>query len=221
MPSPPPAPSPAPYPSGLSEHTLSVAGVQRSYRVHVPPNLSSPKALVLVLHGGGGEGLGVSELGRHPLSVFRTVADREGFVVVYPGGLPAKDLEGNAGWDDCRADNTVASGADDVGFLAALITRVTGEYKLPLTRVFMAGGSNGAQMTHAFAFHRPDLVAAVASAGGNLPEKPKPGPCTSGPGRPVPILLLHGSGDTQMPWEGGCVARFEMGLPPKAPRCSP
>jgi polyhydroxybutyrate depolymerase len=208
VPAPPPAPSPAPYAAGLSEHTLVVSGVQRRFRIHVPQGLGAPKALVLVLHGGGGEGLGVSELGRHPLSVFRTVADREGFVVVYPGGLPARDIEGNVGWDDCRADNTVASGADDVGFLAALITRVSGEYMLPASRVFLAGGSNGAQMTQAFAFNRPEMVAAVASAGGSLPEKPKPGACTTGPNRPLAIALLHGTLDTQMPWAGGCVANL-------------
>ena len=203
-----PIPAPAPYPAGLSDQVLAVNGVQRAFRVHVPSGLSSPKALVLVLHGGGGEGLNVAEFGRHPLSVFRTVADREGFVVVYPGGLPAKDADGNPGWDDCRADNLVASGADDVGFLAALINRVAGEYQVAPSRVFMAGGSNGAQMTHAFAFNRPELLGAVATHGGGLPEKPKPGACTAGPSRSVPIALLHGSGDAQMPWAGGCVANI-------------
>ncbi|MFM8509594.1 MAG: hypothetical protein ACKOCU_04610, partial [Betaproteobacteria bacterium] len=75
----------APYPAGLSDQTLAVVGVNRQYRVHVPAGLTSPKAVVLVLHGGGGEGLNVANTGQHPLSVFRSVADREGFVAVYPG----------------------------------------------------------------------------------------------------------------------------------------
>lgn len=198
----------APYPAGLSDQTLTVAGVVRQYRVHVPTGLTTPKAIVLVLHGGGGEGLNVTNAGQHPLSVFRSVADREGFVVVYPGGLPARDAEGNVGWVDCRADNLVASNADDVGFLAAVIERVRGDYKLPLTRVFMAGGSNGAQMTHAFAFQRADLVAAVATSAGSLPQSPLPGGCSTGPSRPLPILIAHGTADTQMPWAGGCVANI-------------
>ena len=208
-PAPPPvAPPPpaAPYPTGLSDQSLTVAGVARQYRVHVPAGLATPKAIVLVLHGGGGEGLNVANAGQHPLSAFRTVADREGFVVVYPGGLPAKDIEGNPGWVDCRADNTVSSGADDVGFLAALVERVRTEYGLTTSRMFMTGGSNGAQMTHAFAFNRADLVAAVGTGSGSLPLNPKPGPCTTGPSRPLPIVILHGTGDTQMPWLGGCVA---------------
>ena len=206
-PPPPPPPASAPYPAGLSDQQITVNGVVRQFRVHVPATLTgAPKAVVLVLHGGGGEGLNVANAGQHPLSVFRSVADREGFVVVYPGGLPAKDLEGNAGWVDCRADNTVSSGADDVGFLAALTERVRTEYGLTTARMFMAGGSNGAQMTHAFAFNRADLVAAVATGSGSLPQTPLPGACTTGPSRPLPILLLHGTGDTAMPWAGGCVA---------------
>jgi polyhydroxybutyrate depolymerase len=206
-PAPPPvaAPPAAPYPAGPSDQGLTMAGVARQYRVHVPAGLSTPRAIVLVLHGGGGEGLNVSS--GHPLSAFRTVADREGFVV-YPGGLPARDAEGNPGWVDCRADNTVASDADDVGFLAALIERVRGEYGLAPSRVFMAGGSNGAQMTHAFAFQRADLVAAVATSAGSLPLVPRSGGCTTGPGRALPILIAHGTADTQMPWAGGCVANI-------------
>jgi polyhydroxybutyrate depolymerase len=203
------APPPAPYPAGLTDQTLEVNGVARQFRVHVPATMTAaPKAVVFVLHGGGGEGLGVADLGEHPLSVFRTVADREGFVVVYPGGLPANDATGKVGWVDCRGDNRVASGADDVGFLAALVTRIRDAYALPSARVFMAGGSNGAQMTHAFAFHHVELLGAVATSAGSLPETPLAGPCTTGPSRPLPIVILHGTADTQMPWGGGCVANL-------------
>ena len=197
----------SPYPVGqLTDHTLVVGRATRQYRVHVPPSTTTPKAVVFVLHGGGGEGLDVAILGRHPLAVFRTVADREGFVVVYPGGLPANDAQRLPGWVDCRADNTVESGADDLGFLSLLVETVRGAYRLPSSRVFMTGGSNGAQMTHAFAFHYAELVGAVATGAGSLPVTPKPGRCTTGPSRPVPILLLHGTGDNPMPWNGGCVA---------------
>jgi polyhydroxybutyrate depolymerase len=208
-----PTPSPpqvsAPYPVGLSDQRITVNGVRRQYRVHVPATLSgAPKAVVLVLHGGGGEGMDVANTGQNPLSVFRSVADREGFIVVYPGGLADTGAAGNPSWNDCRADNTVSSGADDIGFLAALVDRVRTEYGLTGSRMFMAGGSNGAQMTHAFAFNRADLVAAVATSSGSLPQTPKPGACSTGPSRALPILIVHGTADTQMPWSGGCVANL-------------
>lgn len=199
--------SPAPYPAGLSDATLQVAGVTREYRVHVPSGVTtSPTAVVLVLHGGGGEGLNVANTGAHPLSVFRSIADREGFVVVYPGGLPARD--GNAGWTDCRADNTVASEADDIGFLDALIDRLRTQYSLPSAKIFMAGGSNGAQMTLAYAISRASNVAAIATGSGNLPQSPKSGACSGAPSRRVPALMTHGTADTLMPYGGGCVANL-------------
>ena len=199
--------STAPYPSGLSDATIQVNGVVRDYRVHVPAGVTtSPTAVVLVLHGGGGEGLNIANTGAHPLSVFRSVADREGFVVVYPGGLPARD--GGAGWSDCRADNDVASDADDIGFLDALIERLRSQYKLPSTKIFMTGGSNGAQMTLAYAITRANNVEAVATSSGNLPQNPKPGACSGAPSRRVPILMVHGASDTLMPYTGGCVANL-------------
>lgn len=199
--------STSPYPAGLSDATLQVAGVTREYRVHVPSGVTtSPTAVVLVLHGGGGEGLNVANTGAHPLSVFRSIADREGFVVVYPGGLPARD--GNAGWTDCRADNLVASEADDIGFLDALIDRLRTQYSLPSAKIFMAGGSNGAQMTLAYAISRASNVAAIATSSGNLPQSPKSGACSGAPSRRVPALMTHGTADTLMPYGGGCVANL-------------
>jgi len=196
----------APYAVGLTDHVINVDGIERSYRVHVPSDLVEPRAIVLVLHGGGGEGVEVAEQGSTPLSVFRDVADREGFVVVYPEGLPAADSNERTGWVDCRADSVVGSGADDVGFLTALIGQLGDEYGVGSDRVFMTGSSNGAMMSQAFALHRPDLVAAVAVSAGNLAASPFPGLCTDGPDRPVPILLAHGTADVLMPFDGGCVA---------------
>lgn len=197
----------APYPIGLSDATITVGGVTRDYRVHVPAGLgSTPAAIVLVLHGGGGEGLNVANTGAHPLSVFRAVADREGFVVVYPAGLPARD--GNAGWADCRADNEVAGTADDVAFLDALIDRLRTQYGLPSTRLFMAGGSNGAQMALSYAIVKANNISAIATSSGNLPQNPKAGACSGTPARRVPILMAHGALDSLMPYGGGCVANL-------------
>ena len=202
------APPSSPYPVGESVHGIDVDGVRRNFLVYVPADMDRPRAVVFVLHGGGGEGLGVANVDEHPLSVFRAVADRENFVVIYPEGLPANDRRGLLGWVDCRADNTVSGGADDIGFLTTLVESFRDAYRLPASSIFMAGGSNGAQMTQAFAFHHSEMLGAVASSSGSLPEVPRPGPCTDGPAQPIPILLVHGTDDTQMPYDGGCVANL-------------
>ncbi|MCA2980771.1 MAG: hypothetical protein INH41_22220 [Myxococcaceae bacterium] len=196
-----------PLPAGFTRETLSVAGTSRFFLAHVPPGLTFPaKAVVLVLHGGGGLGAeGVSALGAHPLSVFRTVADERGFVVLYPNGL-------NENWNDCRSDG-LGSSADDVAFLDAVLDAAEAKYGVSSSRLFMTGGSNGGLMTFRYAFERTARLRAVAAGSANLPGKPEPGRCTSGPDRALPMLLTHGTADPLMPYDGGCL------LAPVLPGC--
>lgn len=192
-----------PFPVGTSEQTLVTDGVERAFTLHVPAAAgAAPKALVLVLHGSGGST--PTEI-RSALSVFIDVADREGFVVAFPKGLPSEDGEGRAGWVDCRGDSTVQGDADDVGFLTELIVTLRTRFGLESPRVFMAGNSNGALMTFALVKHRPDLLGAVATANANLPAAPRDGPCAGSLPGPMPILLAHGTADPVMPYDGGCV----------------
>ena len=200
-----PALATMPYPIGLTDATMDVNGVTRRFRVYVP-NTQAPVAIVFVLHGGGGQGAKIADPGSHPASVFTTVADREGFIVVYPEGLPGTD--GNPSWNDCRSDSKISSTADDVGFLSALVTQMQSAYGLDRGQAFMAGGSNGALMTYRFADERSDLIAAIATSSGNLPAAPDPGACLTGPSTQLAVLMTHGTEDPQMPPEGGCVSNF-------------
>jgi len=198
-----------PHPIGISDFTVFF-GRDRTVRLYVPASAPrSPRALVVVLHGGGGEGLGVSELGGHPLAEFRTVADREGIVIAYPEGSTARD--GRLGWTDCRSDNLQASTDDDAGFLQTVVETLAVDYDLPAERRFMAGGSNGGQMTLAYAAVAAETLGGIATSNANLPEAPRPGRCTDGPVRPIAALLVHGGADTVMPFGGGCVANFGGG----------
>jgi polyhydroxybutyrate depolymerase len=195
------------YPVGVTDIAPDPNSTRR-VRVVIPGSVveQPPRALVVVLHGGGGTGLDVSEPGQHPLAVFRDVAERERFVVAYPEGSAARD--GKLGWTDCRADNLQASDADDVGFLRTAIALLHDEFDLTPAQTFMAGGSNGGQMTLAFAAHHADLLGAIAVSSANLPETPLEGACANGPSQPIAALFTHGSADTAMPYDGGCVANL-------------
>jgi polyhydroxybutyrate depolymerase len=194
------------YPAGESTHFLTVGAVSRRFLVYRPAPINPPSALVLVLHGGGGTGLGVANPGQHPLAVFRTVADAEGFLLVYPEG--SLDNLAAPGWNDCRSDAPSGSSGDDLDFLHALIARLKSETSLPSSRTFLAGTSNGAVMAFAYAYHFGSTVKAIAVSSGNLPALPKSGPCTTGPAAPIPIMLTHGTQDPAMPVNGGCVVNF-------------
>jgi Esterase PHB depolymerase len=70
-------------PSAAGGTSLTVNGVVRTYRLHVPATFQkNTGALVIVLHGSGGNGLGM-EVG----TGFSSLADQVGFAVVYPDGL--------------------------------------------------------------------------------------------------------------------------------------
>ena len=165
---------------------LTFGGLQRSYVLHVPP-ASPPVGLVINLHGSGMTGAAQAAL-----TNYNAVADRFGFVVAYPDGV---DLS----WADGRgASIPDRQGVDDVGFLSALIDRLSRDFAIPPGRVFVTGMSAGGFMATRLACDRADLVAAVAPVAGTLGAGV---PCA--PSRPVSVLQIHGTGDAVVPFGGG------------------
>jgi len=168
-------------------------GRTRSYHLHVPesvrPDVAHP--LVLVLHGGGGNGFGMSRL-----SHFDRVADEHGFIAVYPDGVDAFWADGRGVTD---ADD---QGIDDVGFLMALLDALAARHRVDPARVFAAGISNGGFMAQRLACDHADRIAAIASVGASLPAA-LADRCR--PARPVPALFVHGTEDTFIPYAGGLV----------------
>lgn len=195
-----------PYQEGLTTNFITVNGTSRKYLMYRPTGISKANAVVMVLHGGGGLGLGVADIGAHPLSVFRQVADTAKFMLVYPEGSP--DIQGNPGWNDCRSDDIAGSKGNDMDFLMQLNAKLAGELGINSSKMFLTGTSNGALMTLSFAFVQPQSVRAIAISAGNLPLNPEPGTCTSGSTLPLPILITYGTSDPAMPAEGGCVANI-------------
>jgi|GEM_PF-100307 len=180
----------------LERQTLVHDGRQRSYFVHYPGNRlpAEPKALVLVLHGGGGAD--AREMARR--TGMNRIADREGFIVVYPMGI-------NGQWNDGRGktfrraqDNT---DVDDVGFISAVIDTLGAKGQADPRRVYATGLSNGGMMTYRLGIELGNRLAAIAAVIANLPET------MSGrkPARPLPVLIMNGTDDRMMPWNGGAV----------------
>ncbi|MCW5715731.1 MAG: hypothetical protein KIT43_14560, partial [Bauldia sp.] len=70
---------------GTSHVTLTVDGFDRSFLVHVGARASAHAALpvVFMFHGLGGDGAGIGAS-----SDWDRIADREGFIAVFPDALP-------------------------------------------------------------------------------------------------------------------------------------
>lgn len=167
----------------------------RGYRVHVPPSYDAqtPVPLVVALHGAGMTPLLMAFLTR-----FNALSDREGFIVVYPKGLDHKwnaDLNapGFPGYDEP---------VDDVGFVGRVMDEVERDYKIDPRRVYVTGASNGALLTHIVACKLAARVAAAAPVMGTIAEHALPD-CK--PDRPVPILMVNGTADPIVFWQGGAL----------------
>ncbi|MBI5542809.1 MAG: hypothetical protein HY901_02895, partial [Deltaproteobacteria bacterium] len=179
------------YPAGTTSGTLAFGGKVRTFRVHVPPvyQAGSPAAAVLMLHGGGGS----AEQLQSESARMDPIADRDGFVTVYPDGTGVLQT-----WNGgLCCGKAVEEGVDDVGFLDELLDHLEGELCLDQRRVFAMGMSNGAIMSHRLACELSARIAAVAPVAGTI------GVATCQPVRPVPVMQIHGTSDGHVPWDGG------------------
>jgi polyhydroxybutyrate depolymerase len=171
---------------------------------------AEPAPAVLVLHGGGGSAGRVwdGDDGR----AWRRIADDHGLVLVLPNGRADPGDSDAHHWNDCRTgilEPDVATTADDVGFLRAVVGWVAERRPVDLVRIYVTGASNGGMMSFRIAMEASNLIAAAAPIIANLPE---PSECRL-PSRPVPMLIMNGTEDPLMPWGGGCVVndRCERG----------
>lgn len=178
-------------------HTLKYQNLSRYYFVHIPPQKRTSYALVINLHGGGGQGRGVEEL-----SGMDRTADRYGFYVVYPNGtgkLHDRLLTWNAG--NC-CGYAHEHQIDDVGFIGHLLDVLLREYPIDPARVYVTGMSNGAMMAYYLAEKMPNRIAAIAPvAGGRLPD-------ANEALKPMPIMHFHSLDDPRALYHGGLGPAF-------------
>lgn len=175
--------------------SLIFDGLKRTYVIHVPPSpgKTKPMPLVIALHGGGGTG---EKMERLTLGGLNKLSDREGFVVVYPDGIEEH-------WNDGRDKVKYRAHREkinDVGFLSALIDHLGEGGNIDKDRVYVTGISNGAMMSNRLACELTGRIKAIAPVAGNMPYDLAPH-CS--PSRPIPVLMISGTKDPMMPWEGG------------------
>jgi polyhydroxybutyrate depolymerase len=177
--------------NAAQEHSVTVAGVRRAFLVHAPRALRAPKSpLVVLLHGGGGNG-------EQAMNSYRMneVADREGFLVAYPDGSGRGErlLTWNAG--NC-CGYAMRQRVDDVAFIRAMVEEIDRRFHVDRARIFVTGMSNGGMMAHRLGCEASDLFAAIGVVSGALNI-----PCR--PSDEVAAMIIHGTADEHVPYEGG------------------
>ena len=190
--------------------------------VYVPDTRPANPAIVVALHGCGGSGPGF-----YSGSEFASLADRYGFIVIYPSA------EQQAGfgkcWDTWSDGAKVRGGGSDPVSLASMVAYTEQTYHGDPNRVYVTGSSSGGMMTDEMLALYPDVFKAGAAymgvpfdcfanaadyppgtskcTGGNMVRTPQQWgdevraayPGYTGP-RP-PIQLWHGTADTLVPYQ--------------------
>ena len=173
---------------------------QRHYLLAQPDRAQEGKRpLVILLHGHVGSAAQLLGL-KHsaaPLSVWLTIADREGVLLIAPDG--AKGSDHKQGWNDCRADESKNTKTDDVGLIRAIIQRAVSEHQVDPARIYVMGMSNGAMMTFRLASEIGEQFAGFAAVSGSMASVSD---CPA-PKVPVSALIIAGTADPLVPYAGG------------------
>jgi len=183
------------------DHTIELPhdGLQRRYIVHVPPRVANRRLpVMLALHGGGGSGAQFQRENR-----LDPVADREGFLAVYPDGtgpLSGRLLTWNSGVHCCGWARKHA--VDDSGFLVAVHDDLGRRALIDPRRLYVTGHSNGAMMAYRLASEHADRVAAIVAVGGAMDV------AEFRPARPVAVLDIHSVDDPRALYAGGLGPAF-------------
>jgi polyhydroxybutyrate depolymerase len=183
-----------------ADPAVSAGATRRSYRLHVPAGYRPGRAVpaVLLLHGNGGSAADLDDV-----SGLSELADRRGFLAVYPQGLSV-----GAGRPFWAAAGRIEDGVDDLRFTADLLDDLQARLCVDPARVAAAGFSAGGGVAAAMACDLAGRVASVAVVSGALYAEP--GECR--PSRPMPVLDIHGTDDPVVPY-GGRAPTVEWPLP--------
>ena len=165
-------------------------GINREYILYVPKSYdgTSPVPLMLNFHGYG------DSASNYMINAdMREVAESDTFILVYPQG---SCLDGSSHWNPCPTGGDNKSNADDLGFVESIINEVLSQYNVDSERIYAVGYSNGGMMSYGLANYKSDLIAGVASVSGAMLD------CTGSISHPMPIVLLHGTSDNVLPYNG-------------------
>lgn len=183
---------------GDHEFAISHDSLERTYRVHVPPdydkNISTP--LVINLHGGYGNAEAAEKM-----TGMNQISDEEDFIVAYPnavrGPYDEKSKMHYRHWNaGARADSFKSHDVDDVRFISRMIDKLKEDFNINSDRIYATGMSNGATMVYRLACQLSDKIAAFAPVAGNQLD------IVCRPSRPVPIIHFHGLADNFATFDG-------------------
>ena len=186
----------------LKSYVFKHQGIVREVGLFDPSNdeATAPRPMVVVLHGGLGDDDDTVTLSFGKLN---QLATEDGFVVAYPSGIGGH-------WNDGRRVQRYVAQRErvnDVGFLTKLVDELVEKRRIDPESVFFVGVSDGAMMTHRFACERTGKLRAFVAVIGAMPYNVARARSRCGT-QSVSALMINGTEDPIVPWDGGTV-RFD------------
>ena len=136
---------------------------------------------------------------------FTRKVEPERILVVYPEGsgrFKTRPLTWNVG--HC-CGHALEKRVDDVGFISALIDKLSAQYPVDPARIYVTGMSDGAMMSHRIGNELSPRIAAIAPVVGALFGDEAP------PTRAVSALMINGLLDKSVPPQGGPTGGRRLG----------
>ncbi|WP_174732211.1 alpha/beta hydrolase family esterase [Mesobacillus harenae] len=188
---------------------MEFGGYERTFQYYVPTSYTGKKALPVMFsfHGSGS-----SSAGQILLTGYQKIAEKEGFIVIFPDStvinendeviIPENDdFDPNSPlvrrWNTGSATGTLAS-IDDVGYTSALIDSFNDDFNIDLSRVYASGMSNGAMFSNRLAVELSDRIAGIGAVTGQLGHNM----AEIAPKNPITTVLVMGDTDPVVPYEG-------------------
>ncbi len=131
-----------------------------SYKLYLPPNYKryEPLPMVVMLHGCAQDADTFARV-----SHMNTIAQKEGFSVLYPEQLDSHHAKKCWRWFD-KAHQSRGTGEPAV--INGMVGQIGSQYGIDRSRIYVAGLSAGGCMASVLAATYPDVFAAVGSASG-------------------------------------------------------
>lgn len=176
---------------------LEIEERAREYLVYTPKSLqgdSRKRALVVVLHGGGGT---ARQIMRETGESFFRLAEKDGFYVVFPQAV-------NKMWDfgAGKISTSLKERINDRSYFEAVLDDVTVDLPIDTRRIFATGISRGGQASYYLACEFPGRIRAIAPVAMPMPVFMADS-CRNGP--PVGVAIMNGTADPLVPYDGGTI----------------
>ncbi|WP_052352823.1 alpha/beta hydrolase family esterase [Neobacillus dielmonensis] len=189
---------------------MTFDGIERTYKYYVPSSCTGKKTVPLLFsfHGSGS-----NSDGQITLTQFHKIAEKEGFIVVFPDSTVINETgeiiqpENNEfdpysplirQWNVGTSPNSTLLGVDDVGFTSFLIDYFTKNYNIDERMVYATGMSNGSMFSNRLAVELSDRIAGIGAVTGQLATSLS----LQAPKSPITTVFVMGDTDPVVPYQG-------------------